>query len=77
VDQPSGRLLVKSGCVDSVNEAGGHDIENLVEQTSALLALVLLKYEASGHQWNQREAEQQTLSGSGHTALGREKKAVT
>jgi hypothetical protein len=41
------------------------------------LALVLLEYEASCHQRNQREAEKQALSGSGHTALGREKKAVT
>jgi len=48
VDESAGSLLVKSCGVDGIDEAAGYDVENLVEQTSALLALVLLKYEAAG-----------------------------
>jgi len=63
--------------VDGIDEAAGYDVENLVEQTSALLALVLLKYEAAGQQRNQSEAEEQAFSGSRHAALGKEKRALT
>ena len=61
-------FLVKGGRIDGIDEAGGDDVQHLVEETRALLTLALLKYEASSHQRNQREAEEQSFSGSGHTA---------
>src|ERR1700730_1615337 len=77
VDESAGSLFVKGCGIDCVDEAAGYDVEDLVEQTSALLALVLLKYEAAGQQRNQSEAEEQAFSGSRHTAQGKEKRALT
>ena len=67
VDQSARCLLVKSCCIDCIDEAGGDNVQNLIEQASTLLALALLKHEAADHQWNKSEAEQQTFSGSRHT----------
>ena len=67
VNESARGLFVKSRRVDGVDEAAGDDVEDLVEQASTLLALALLKYEASGHQRNQCEAEEHAFSGSGHT----------
>ena len=67
VDQAAGSLFVESCCVDSIDEARGDDVQDLVEEASALLTFALLEYEASDHQRNQSEAEEQTFSGSRHT----------
>jgi hypothetical protein len=77
VDESAGSFFIKGRGVDCIDEPAGYDVEDLVEQTSTLLALVLLKYEAAGQQRNQSEAEQQAFSGSRHTAQGKEKRALT
>ena len=42
-------------------------LEHLVEEPSTLLGLALLEYEASGHHWNENEAEEHGFSESRHT----------
>jgi hypothetical protein len=53
--------------VDGVNEATRHDVEHLIEEASTLLGLALLEYKASRHHRNEKEAEENTFSGSRHT----------
>jgi hypothetical protein len=53
--------------IDCIDEAAGHDFQNLVEKTSTLLALALLKDESAGQQRKQRQANEHAFSGSGHT----------
>ena len=64
VHQAARSLFVESRRIDGVHETRGYDAQHLVEQPSTLLALLLLKDEASDHQRNQCEAEEQTFSGS-------------
>src|SRR5437660_4311080 len=67
VDEPACSFFVESRSVDSVDEAGGNDVQDLVEEASALLAFTLLECETSGHEWYQSQAEEQAFLGSGHT----------
>src|SRR4051812_47912946 len=62
VDQPPGCFFIQGSRIDGVDEAAGNDIENLVQKTSALLALALLKYEAAGHQRDEDEAAKHEFS---------------
>lgn len=62
VNQATGSFLVERGSVDGIDEAGRNDIKDLIEEPSALLALTLLEYEATGHQWDEHEAEKDAFS---------------
>ena len=70
VDQTASGLLVEGRRVDGIDEAGRDDVQDLVEEPGALLAFTLLKYEASDHERDQDEAEEQSFSGSRHYKLG-------
>jgi hypothetical protein len=67
VNQPARGRLGEGRRIDGVDKAAGDDIEDLIKEPSALLGLVLLEYETSGHHWNQQEAEEHRFSGSRHT----------
>jgi hypothetical protein len=62
VDEAARGFLVKSRLIDGIDEAAGDDVQDLVEEASTLLASALLKYEAPGHQRNQRQAEEHAFS---------------
>jgi hypothetical protein len=62
VDEAACSFLVKGRGIDGIDEPGRDDIEHLIQQAGALLALTLLDYEASGYQRNQDEAEEDAFS---------------